>query len=172
MERSDVIDAMGKLRLYGMRAAYDEVLTTAVKRQHEPQQIIGDLLTAEIREKQARSVKYQMTIAKLPLAKELEEFDFEAAEANETLIRDLATGDFLDHQRNLVLIGGTGTGKTHLAVSIALACRRRPRPRPVRVRHSRACCLPPRGCRPEPRRPVGSPCRSRCRGSVPRVVWG
>lgn len=88
MERSDVIDAMGKLRLYGMRAAYDEVLTTAVKRQHEPQQIIGDLLTAEIREKQARSVKYQMTIAKLPLAKELEEFDFEAAQVNETLIRD------------------------------------------------------------------------------------
>lgn len=95
---------MGKLKLYGMRAAYDEVLTTAVKRQHEPQKIIGDLLTAEIREKQARSVKYQMTIAKLPLAKELEEFDFEAAEVNETLIRDLAGGDFLDHQRNLVLI--------------------------------------------------------------------
>ena len=113
---------MGKLKLYGMRAAYDEVLTAAVKRQHEPQQIIGDLLTAEVREKQARSVKYQMTIAKLPLAKELEEFDFEAAEVNETLIRDLASGDFLDHQRNLVLIGGTGTGKTHLAASIARAC--------------------------------------------------
>ena len=122
MERSDGIEAMGKLKLYGMRAAYDEVLTTAVKRQHEPQQIIGDLLTAEISEKQARSIKYQMTIAKLPLAKELEEFDFETAEINETLIRDLATGDFLDHQRNLVLIGGTGTGKTHLAVSIARAC--------------------------------------------------
>ena len=93
-----------------------------VKRQHEPQQIIGDLLHAEITEKQARSVKYQMTIAKLPLAKELNEFDFEAAEVNETLMRDLATGDFLDQQRNLVLIGGTGTGKTHLAVSIARAC--------------------------------------------------
>jgi DNA replication protein DnaC len=122
MERSDVRDAMWKLKLYGMRAAYDETLTTAVKRQHEPQQIIGDLLTSGIREKQARSIKYQMTIAKLPLAKQPEEFDFEATEIGETLIRDLATGDFLDHQRNLVLIGGTGPGKTHLAVSIARAC--------------------------------------------------
>ena len=110
-----------------MRAVYDEIITTAVKRQHEPQQIIGDLLHAEITEKQARSVKYQMTIAKLPLAKELNEFDFEAAEVNETLMRDLATGDFLDQQRNLVLIGGTGTGKTHLAVSIARACIRKGR---------------------------------------------
>ena len=113
---------MGTLKLYGMRTAYDEIITTALKRQHEPQQIIGDLLNAEISEKQARSIKYQLTIAKLPLAKEIDEFDFEAAEVNETLIRDLATGDFLDHQRNLVLIGGTGTGKTHLAVSIARAC--------------------------------------------------
>ena len=119
MERSQVLDAMSKLKLYGMRTAYDEIIATAVKRQHEPQRIIGDLLTAEISEKQARSIKYQMTIAKLPLAKELEEFDFEAAEVNETLIRDLATGGFLDHQRNFVLIGGTGTGKTHLAVSLA-----------------------------------------------------
>ena len=122
MERSEVLDAMGKLKLYGMRASYDEIIGTALKRQHEPQQIIGDLLTAEISEKQARSIKYQMTIAKLPLAKELEEFDFEDTDINETLIRDLATGDFLDHQRNLVLIGGTGTGKTHLAVSIARDC--------------------------------------------------
>ena len=113
---------MAQLKLYGMRTAYDEIITTAVKRQHEPQQIIGDLLHAEISEKKARSIKYQMTIAKMPLAKELEEFDFAATPVNETLMRDLASGDFLDHQRNLVLIGGTGTGKTHLAVSLARAC--------------------------------------------------
>ena len=62
---------------YGMKAACDEIITTAVKRQHEPQQIVGDLLNAEISEKQARSIKYQMTIAKLPLAKEVDEFSFE-----------------------------------------------------------------------------------------------
>ena len=80
------------------------------------------MLVVETIAKIRRAYFIQMTIAKLPLAKELEEFDFEAAQVNETLIRDLATGDFLDHQRNLVLIGGTGTGKTHLAVSIARTC--------------------------------------------------
>jgi hypothetical protein len=58
---------MGQLKLYGMKAAYDEIITTAVKRQHEPQKIVGNLLQAGINEKQARSIKYQMTIAKLPL---------------------------------------------------------------------------------------------------------
>ena len=122
MERSDILDAMGKLKLFGMKAAYDEILTTAVKRQHEPQSVVGDLLTAEISEKQARSIKYQMTIARLPPAKEINEFDFADTPVNETLARDLAGGDFLQHQRNAVLVGGTGTGKTHLAVAVARAC--------------------------------------------------
>ena len=94
MERSQVLDAMGQLKLYGMKAAYEEIIATAVKRQHEPQKIIGDLLAAEISEKQARSIKYQMTIARLPLAKEIEEFDFTATPVNETLVRELAGGDF------------------------------------------------------------------------------
>jgi hypothetical protein len=90
MERSELFDLMGELQLYGMKAAFDEIMTTAVKRQHEPQRIIGDLLTAEINEKQARSIKYQLTIAKLPLAKDLADFQFEGTPINETLVRDLA----------------------------------------------------------------------------------
>jgi hypothetical protein len=69
MERSELFDLMGELQLYGMKAAFDEIMTTAVKRQHEPQRIIGDLLTAEINEKQARSIKYQLTIASCRLPK-------------------------------------------------------------------------------------------------------
>ena len=92
MERSEILDPMGELKLYGMKAAFDEIITTAVKRQHEPQRIVGDLLTAEISEKQARSIKYQITIAKLPLAKDLDDFEFDGTPINETLVRDLAGG--------------------------------------------------------------------------------
>ena len=122
MERTEILAAMGNLKLYGMRTAYDEIITTAVKRSHEPQRVVGDLLSAEIAEKQARSIKYQMTIAKLPLAKDLEDFVFSGTPINEGLVRDLAGGEFLAQERNVVLVGGTGTGKTHLAIGIARAC--------------------------------------------------
>ena len=62
-----------------------------------------------------------MTIAKLPLAKDVADFDFAETGINETLVRDLAGGDFIAHERNVVVIGGTGTGKTHLAIAIARA---------------------------------------------------
>ena len=122
MERSDVLELMATLKLNGMRAAYDEVMATGIKRRHEPPRILGDLLSAEIAEKQARSIKYQLTIAKLPLAKDIEEFDFAGTPVNEALVRDLAGGSFLAEQRNAVLVGGTGTGKSHLAIAIARAC--------------------------------------------------
>lgn len=143
MERSQVLDASrrrrtsgttSQLKLYGMKAAYDEILATAVKRQHEPPKIVGDLLNAEISESEpvsaigsseranARSIEYQMTIARLPLAKEIDEFDVEDTPVNETLVRELAGGGFLEQQRNIVLIGGTGTGKSHLAVGITRTC--------------------------------------------------
>ena len=123
MERSQIFDLMGELQLHGMKAAFDEIMATAIKRQHEPQRIVGDLLTAEISEKQARSIKYPgSTVAKLPLAKDLDDFQFEGTPINQTLVNDLAAGGFIAQQRNAVLVGGTGTGKTHLAIAIARSC--------------------------------------------------
>ena len=67
------------------------------------QRVLGDLPKAEIADKKARSIKYQMTITKLPMAKELGDFDFSTSPVNEPLVRDLATGAFLDGKRNLSL---------------------------------------------------------------------
>jgi DNA replication protein DnaC len=122
MERQEILAIMDELKLAGMRAAFDEVVANGLKRQHPVPKIVGELLKAEIAEKQARSIKYRLTIAKLPLAKELADFEFAGTPINEALVRELAAGTFLANQRNAVFVGGTGTGKTHLAVAIARSC--------------------------------------------------
>jgi DNA replication protein DnaC len=106
LERTEVLDMMGDLKLYGMRSAYDETLATALKRKHEPQRFVGDLLKAEISEKQARSIKCQLTVAKLPLAKDVNHFAFRDTPINEALVHDLSGRAFIAQQRNVVLVGG------------------------------------------------------------------
>ena len=124
MERHEVLQMTTELKLGGMRAAFDEVIADGLKRQHPVQRIVGDLLRAEIAEKQARSIRYQVAAAKLPLAKELADFDFAGSPINEGLVRELAVGTFLEQQRNAVLVGGTGTGKSHVSIATPV-----PRPR-------------------------------------------
>lgn len=104
MERSEILATMNALKLYGMKSAYDEIIATAIKREHQPERIVSDLLISEIAEKQARSIKYQMAIAKLPLAKDVDDFVFDGTGINETLVRDLAAGNFMTTQRNIVLV--------------------------------------------------------------------
>ena len=104
------------LQLAGMRTAYDEIVSVGIKRQHGIERIIGALLKAEIAAKQARSINYQMALAKLPLVKELTDLAFADTPINGELITQLSQGAFLDIQRNVVLIGGTGTGKSHIAI--------------------------------------------------------
>lgn len=125
MERAELMAMMAELSLSGMRTAYDEVMRDGLKRQRSAQQILGDLLAAEVAEKKARSIRYQLGAAKLPLARTLTEFDFSASPVNEVLVRDLHDGGFLKTQRNAVCIGGTGTGKTHICIAITANCVRR-----------------------------------------------
>jgi len=122
MERSEILEMMAGLQLSGMRAAYDEIVSAGIKRKHGIDHVIAALLKAEIAEKQARSIRYQMGIAKLPLAKELADFVFTDTPINEQLARDLAGGGFLAQQRNVIAVGGTGTGKSHIAIGITRSC--------------------------------------------------
>ena len=119
MERTEVLAMMGELKLFGMKNAYNEIVATALKRQHEPQRFAGDLLKAEILEKHARSPKYRLAVAKLPFSRDIDGFAFGNTPVNESVVRDLAGGGFVAQRRNVVLVGGTGTGKTHLAAAIA-----------------------------------------------------
>ena len=107
MERSEILEMLATLQLAGMRAAYDEIMSVGIKRQHSVERIIGALLKAEIAAKNARSINYQMGSAKLPLAKELADLSFDGTPINGALVEQLSTGAFLADQRNVVLVGGT-----------------------------------------------------------------
>jgi len=124
MDRSEILEMMAALQLSGMRAAYDEIVTTGIKRKHGIDHIIAALLKAEIAEKQARSIRYQMGIAKMPLAKELADFVFADTPINEQLARELASANFLAQQRNVVAVGGSESdsycSSLHLLKSPAL----------------------------------------------------
>jgi DNA replication protein DnaC len=119
MERSEILELMTSLQLLGMKAAYDDIVTAGVKRQHGIEKVIGALLRAEIAAKQARSINYQMRSARLPLAKELADLALDGTPINAGLVEQLSQGTFLDDKRNVVLVGGTGTGKSHIAIGIA-----------------------------------------------------
>lgn len=117
--RERLMDIIGTLGLYGMKATFDEILASGIKNRSTPDKILCDLLEAELAERQVRSIRYRMGLAKFPLDKDLDRFDFTATPINEMQVRHLYTGGFLADYTNVIMVGGTGTGKTHLAIAIA-----------------------------------------------------
>lgn len=117
--REQLFAAMDTLNLYGMKASLDELIATGVRQRSTPDKILLDLLTAECAERRIRSIRYRMGLAKFPMDKDLDRFDFAASPVNETQVRSLYEGSFLAGKSNVILVGGTGTGKSHLAIAIA-----------------------------------------------------
>jgi len=122
MQRHEVIEHLKLLKLHGMVNAFDETVTRGVKQQRTMVEILGCLCLAEAAERKVRSIRYQLGIARFPVAKDLDRFQFTESSVNEPLVRDLYNGHFLEQARNLIFIGGTGTGKTHLSIAIASNC--------------------------------------------------
>jgi len=119
MLRDKLMTAMEHLHLHGMQSVLDEVLAVGIKQRHTPERLLLDLLEAELAERTARSIRYRLGLAKFPVDKDLDSFEFSASPVNETQVRSLYQGGFLSTLTNVLLIGGTGTGKTHLAIAIA-----------------------------------------------------
>ena len=116
--RDRIMDAIGTLGLYGMKVTLDEILAAGIKSRATPEKILCDLLEAEVAERKVRSIRYRMGLARFPVDKDLDRFEFSASPVNEMQVRNLHEGRFLADHTNVIMVGGTGTGKTHLAISI------------------------------------------------------
>src|SRR6266852_3920700 len=106
MERHEILDAMSELKLYGMRASFDEIAGKGLARRDEVYPLIASLIRAERTHRQARSISYRISGAKFPVLKDLDSFVFADTPVDQGQVRELATGTFLDAKRNGIFIGG------------------------------------------------------------------
>ena len=120
MLRDQLIERMKFLKLHGMADSYDEIAAMAQRSRMTGEKLMLTLLESECAEREARSLAYRLKRARFPIVKELDAFDFSASHVKEETIRSLAEGSFLETATNVILVGGSGTGKTHLATAIGL----------------------------------------------------
>jgi len=116
----DPIVEFKNLKLHGMAGAYAELTDNGDADIARAQELIEHLLRAETSDRAMRSIRYQLIAAKFPIHRNLGDFDFNQSKVDRALIDQLATLAFTDAAHNVVLIGGTGTGKSHLATAIAV----------------------------------------------------
>jgi len=111
------------LHLFGMAAAWGEWQAeyTAQQKPVMPEVWLDRLIEAEQADRQARTLNYQLKAARFPIHRDLMNFDWQETPLPQARIEHLASAGFMDQAYNLILVGGTGTGKTHLATALGIA---------------------------------------------------
>ena len=115
-----IVIMLRSLKMHGMAQAVGELTEQGAPAFEAAIPILSQLLKAETAEREVRSTAYQLKTARFPAYRDLNGFDFTSSEINEALVRQLHRGEFIDDANNVVLVGGPGTGKTHIATALGV----------------------------------------------------
>ena len=113
------------LRLPTMQRECEKVATRAASENLDHLAFLLQLVELEMIDRERRAAERRLKSAKFPFQKTIDEFDFKTATSvNKPMLLELMRGDYLDGRENILLVGGSGTGKTHLATALARPSRK------------------------------------------------
>jgi len=117
----DRLAQLNALHLYGMAAAWNELLAEGPRRPAQPEAWLDRLIEAELADRQVRSLRYQLKVARFPVHRDLTGINWAETPLLQAQIEQLASAAFMETAHNLILVGGTGTGKSHIATALGVA---------------------------------------------------
>jgi len=111
------------LCLTSLAREWERFAQTARAKRQPHQDFLADAAAFEVTQRRERRIQRRLQEARFPVLKTLDGFDFKAPHGlDRDEVLDLFACDFIDQAANVVLIGGVGTGKTHLAIALGMAC--------------------------------------------------
>ncbi|HEV2771433.1 MAG TPA: IS21-like element helper ATPase IstB [Thermoleophilaceae bacterium] len=111
-----------ELKLPTVRRRFRALAEEATREQQTPVAYLAALLEAETQERAERRERRRLVDARFPALKRLEDFRFEDnPSVPQTTLAALAEGSWIDDREQVVLLGDSGTGKSHLAIALAVA---------------------------------------------------